>query len=373
MTWRRTKRSLVAVDRGSSSLRAAQLAFGEGAPTVVHWLNAENRPQPGTPPGQDPAASGPPLTSGEMAGVDQFESGRAGLLVGSSDVEYCLLTVPPAVWAHDPATLADAIRWEVGRRLSRPIDEAELGAWPLPAPMGGGSNAMAVAAQRPGIVAAVESLGVERMECEWVEPAAPALVRACRASALCEQDEIWGVLDLGYSANRLYLAVESTPVFARSVRGGGQAWTQLITKELRVEPALAEHYKRKCGIGADSRGYRGSGPSGSMERLSEAALPGVLMSILRTSLTELLADVERAFRFVMEQYPRRQAGALVLVGGGSRMPGLADWLTRELGVKAAPASSNGVLKVTASHPLSRTDVFSVMAGCVGLAMGEGPA
>ena len=368
MAWRRTRRSMVAVDRGSCSLRAVQLAFGDGTPAVVHWLNTEGHPQAVAAGGQaaDLAGSAVP---GEMAGIDQFETGRAGLLIGSSDVEYCLLTVPPAVWSQDPATLADAIRWEVGRRLSHPIDEAELSAWPLPAAMGGGSNAMAVAAQRPGIVAAVESLGAERMECEWVEPAAPALVRACRASALCEHDEIWGVLDLGHSAHRLYLAVETTPVFARSVRGSGQGWTQLIAKELRVEHALAERYKRKCGIALDARGSRHS--PGSMERLDEAALPGVLLSILRTPLTDLLSDVERAFRFVMEQYPRRQAGALVMVGGGARMPGLSEWLTRELGVKAALAGSNGVLKVTASHPLSRPDIYSVMAGCVGLAMGEG--
>lgn len=359
----------MAVDCGSASFRAVQLAFGEGSPAVVHWLNTESRPSASSSSADGSGAVEAAGASGPLVGLDQFDTRRAGLIVGSSEVEYCLLTVPEAVWSHDPATLADAIRWEVGRRLSRPIDEAELSAWPLPAPMGGGSNAMAVAAQRPGIVAAIESLDSGQMECEWVEPAAPALVRACRASALCEQDEIWGVLDLGHTANRMYLAVESTPVFARSVRGGGRNWTQLIAKELRVEPALAERYKRKCGIGSDSRGCRTS-PS-SMERLNEAALPGVLLSILRTPLTELLTDVERAFRFVMEQYPRRQAGALVLVGGGSRMPGLADWLTRELGVKATPAGSNGVLNVTPSHPMSRTELFSVMAGCIGLAMGEG--
>jgi len=369
--WPSSRQSLVAVDCGARSVRAVQLAFGEELPTVVHWLNTESRSPVSSPASAGTAGAKEAAgTSVSLAGIEQFDTRRAGLLVGPSEAEYCLLTVPGAVWSQDPASLADAIRWEVGRRLSCPIDEAELGAWPLPGPMGGGSNAMAVAAQRPGIVSAIGSLDSEHMDCERVEPAALSLVRACRASALCEQDEIWGVLDLGHTGNRLYLAVDSTPVFARSVRGGGHNWTQLIAKELRVEPALAEDYKRKSGIGTDARGCRTS-PS-SVERLSEAALPGVLLSILRGPLADMLADVERAFRFVMEQYPRRQAGALVLVGGGSRMPGLADWLSRELGVKAAPAGSNGVLKITPSHPMSRTEIYSVMAGCVGMALGEGP-
>jgi type IV pilus assembly protein PilM len=358
----------VADDCGSCSLRAVQMATGSRGPRVIHRLNVEQaRAGPSGQKDAPAGKSGPPAIS-PTAGLDQFDSRRTGLLMGSADVEYCLLTVPEAVWTNGTADLAEAIRWEVGRQLSRPIEDAELGAWPLPAAMGGGANAMAVAASRNTITAAVDSLARESFDCEWVEPAAPALVRACRASAQSSQGEIWGVLDLGFSAYRLYVAVESTPVFARQVRGSGHAWTQLVAKELRTDYAVAEYYKCKCGIGADTRESRTL--MGSMDRLDESALPGVLLTVLNGSMGELVADVERAFSFVMEQYPRRQAGSLVLTGGGARMPGLTEWIGHELGVPVAIASANGILQLPPNHVLSQSETFSVMAGCIGMALAE---
>ncbi len=357
MRWR-SRNSLVAVDRGSQSLRAAQLAFGDGGPRLLHWVNLEGRPGP--------------ADSATLATVlDQFETRRTGFLVGGADADYCLLQVPDALWSQDAGGVADAIRWEVGRQLGWPVDEAELAAWPLPAPMGGGSNAMAIAARRSGILSAAESLEAQRTECELAEPAAIALVRACRGTAQCNAGEIWGVLDLGHTASRLYLAIDSTVVYVRPVRGSGQAWTDLIARELHTEPAMAEHYKRKCGIGADPRGCRTW--LGAAEPVSEDALPGVLLAVLKPSLGELASDVERAFRFVMEQYPRRPAGSLVLAGGGARTPGLDAWLAGQLGVRVAVAAAEGTLTVDPSHPLARPAAFAVMAGCIGMALAEGEA
>jgi type IV pilus assembly protein PilM len=368
MAWRRQRQSWVAVDRGACSFRAAQLVLGPDGPRVCHWINVENPPKAGEREAATANNNDAGAASAVATAMEQFNTRRVGLVMGSPDVDYCLLTVPQAVLSQGPKELAQAIRWEVGRQLAWPVEEAELAAWPLPMAMSGGSNAMAVAARRSGIVSSVETLRTQRVECECVEPAALAMVRACRVTAQFEKGEIWGVLDLGHTADRLYMAIDSTVVYARNVRGSGQAWTQAIANELRIDCGVAEQYKRKYGIGADARGCRVF--MGAMEPLSDAALPGVLLAVLKTDLADLVADIERAFRFVMEQYPRRQPGLLVLVGGGSRMAGLPEWLAKELGVQVRQASVEGVLKTEPSHPLSRSANYSVMAGCIGLALAE---
>jgi len=363
----RSKTSLVAVDRGACSLRAIQFSFAAGNPRIIHWLNAE-QPLTALAPAGTADEAAPAWQVTPAAALDQFDTRRTGLLIGADDVDYCLLKVPDAVWTRDPGELADAIRWEVGQQLSRPADEAELAAWPLPGPMGGGSNAMAVAAPRNTILSLIDSLGPAGTDCESVEPAAPAFIRACRVTARNDQDHIWGVLDLGYSAHRLYLAVNDAPVFARHVRGAGHAWTQLIARELRTEYAVAEHYKRKAGIGTDARGHRSF--AGPADLLDESALPGVLLAVLKASLTDMTSDIERAFSFVMEQYPRHQAGSLILAGAGSRMPGLAEWLNHTLGVPVAPANAQGTINLPLNHPMAQPTIYAAMAGCVGLALGE---
>jgi len=368
MWWNRRNKSLVAVDHGACSLRAVQLRYEKGAPYVVHWINIEHRAASSDSQANSEDAGSP---SEFLSGLQQFGYPNAGLIASPADVDYCLLAVPETLWSQEESRLVESIRWEVGRQLNWPVDGAELSAWALPGVMGGGANAMAVAARRDRIAASVEAVEQGRVVCERVEPAALSLVRACRSPAAAVNQEIWGVLDLGYSAHRIYLATESVVIYARQVRGSGHAWTQLIAQELHVDYAEAEQYKRKCGIGEETRGLRT--PAGSMEPLTDAALPGVILSVMKNTLTETMYDIERAFRFVMEQYPKRPLGSLVLVGGGSRMPGLAEWMSRELGIPVEQAKVDGILNLDASHPMSKPSVYAAMASCVGMALGEAMA
>lgn len=356
-------KSLVAIEQGTWSYRAVQLIRSPAGPRLGHWMLIERKMPAG---GQDPGADAAAQTA-LAAGLRQFEGRRVGMVVGTG-ADYCLLQTPPPIWSQPSGQILEALRWEVGRQLSWPVEEAELGAWPLATPMSGGNNAMAVAVRRGDLVTMIEALEQQGFCCEWVEPAATALVRACAASAGCRDGEIWGILDLGGSASHIHLVVDSSVVYARAVRASGRSWTQAIASELHIEPLLAEQYKRRFGIGRAGRGCRTL--MGGLELPGEEALPGVIMSVLKPALTDLLRDVERAYRFVMEQYPRHTAAALVLVGGGSRLPNLAQWFAESLGIRVVQASAEGTLNVDATHPLASPGTYSVLAGVIGLALGD---
>ena len=365
----RPRKSMVAVDGGTGGVRAVQLVLDGGRVRVAHWVDvdtyaASGAAAAGSASGDDGGAA---LARALDAVIEQFGTHRIGLVTAPGNVEYCLLEVPPMLWSRGEKDVTEAIRWEVGQQLRWSVEEAELAAWPLPVAMKNGANAVAVAARRTGIASVVEAIETRHIECEHVEPAANALIRACRASLDAAPEPIWAVLDLGCSGSRLYVAVDDVPVYSREIRGSGREWTRLIARELRIPEGLAEQYKRRYGIGSAERGCRSAG---GLERLSEAALPGVLLSVLKRSLQELAADVERAYRFVMEQYPQRQVRGLVLAGGGSRMPGLSAWIGEALGIHVAQARADNVLDVSSSHPLGRPAMYALMAGCVGLALGE---
>jgi len=336
---------------------------------VAHWINMEIPSASRAPAGEGASADDgrAAFATALGAAIEQFGTHRIGLVTASGDSEYCLLQIPPTLWSRGEEAVSQAVRWEVGQHLRWSVEEAELAAWPLPVAMSGGANAVAVAARRTSIASVVEAIEMQHIECEWVEPAANALVRACLTSIEGEAEQIWAVLDLGCSGCRLYVAVDDVPVYSREIRGSGREWTRLIARELRIPEGVAEQYKRRYGIGSSERGCR---LAGGMERLDEAALPGVLLSVLKRPLLELAADVERAYRFVMEKYPQRQVRGLVLAGGGSRMPGLHVWIAEALGIHVARARSERVLDVGASHPLARPETYALMVGCVGLALGE---
>jgi type IV pilus assembly protein PilM len=185
---------------------------------------------------------------------------------------------------------------------------------------------------------------------------------------------VWGVLDIGFKACRLYLMHGDRPVYARVLRGGGRELTETLARALHIDFTVAEQYKRLYGIQQADRGVRAT--VGGLGRVSEEALPGMLYAILVRTLESLIADIERSFRFAMDRHTGSSMGFLYLVGGGSRLKGLVPVLSQALGIEVRhfhPASGVRNAQADAAgrvHPACTPTNYAVLASCFGLAMEE---
>ncbi len=362
----RTKTTATVIDFGSCALRAAQLRRDGDRWRIHHWVNIEREPES--------AQAKPPDYTGDIAlafGPETFEGRRTALLLSPPAVEYKMLEIPRPVLDQPPHQMRESLQFELDRHMPWPASECEIAAWAIHDGQGGSTDAMVVAARTATVQGFLDMLDDARLECVAADLVPNAMIPLCGPAGAGA--ELWGVLDIGLQAARLYLIHRDRPVFARVVRGGGGELTETLTSALRVEFRIAEQYKRIYGVKQTDRGFRSV--LGGLSQISERELPGVLYAILRSVFDAMAEEIERSYRFVLGRLNGVSAGPLYLVGGGARLPGLTHLLTDRLGVPVSLPDPKPVLDTRrvggeGEHPACTAHNFPVLAPCVGLAMRE---
>lgn len=362
--------TVIGVELGACSLRAVQLRRGAGGWHVAHWVNVEAElvaPAPRPPHDQEEL---------KLAfGPGTFEGTRVSISLSPPQVEYHLIELPEAILHHGPAQLRTALDIELGRQMPWPISESEVCTWPVAPGKGVKVPAMVVAAHRPPLQSWLDQLLDCGLECMRVDVTPNAMISLRQAglngSHELSTDTVWGVLDIGHTSSRLYVAHGDFPVYARVMRHGGKAMTERLAEALRVDFAIAERYKRIYGIEVTERGFRTM--LGGLNRITEEDLPSVLYAILRPLLDEMVAEIERSYRYATGQLGHVQAGPIFLTGGGARMKGLVGLLGDRLGVPVCLPDPATLFSEAASDGPDRPVVFrpgtyTVLAPCAGMAL-----
>jgi type IV pilus assembly protein PilM len=362
--------SPIAIDFGACSLRAAQLVERKDGWHIYHWFNVEMDAISVDPPPLDYA------THLKMAlGPGSFKGRQAAIALAAPDLEYRLLDMPSALLKKKPSDLRDALEFEMDRQLPWPAKETEMAAWPVGPSNGTATCTMVAAARTASIESYLKLLEAEDLECVLadVTPHALARLHTCEPGHTPGDNVVWGALDIGFRACRLYLMHADRPVFARVLRGGGRDLTEVLAKGLHVEFGIAEQYKRLYGIQPSDRGVRAMA-GGGLGQISEEALPGMFYAILARSVDTLVADIERSYRFVLDRTPSAVTGKLYLLGGGSRLKGLPDVLELMLGLSVCPFDPADALcnaqTPDGPHPACTPIQYPALAACIGLAMQE---
>lgn len=192
---------------------------------------------------------------------------------------------------------------------------------------GNGSDAdLVLAAAKAGWVDELgAALIAARLEPTQAEPAVLALARAYRYN-YADATEAAVVLDLGArSTSVLWLAPEG-PFRARTLPLGGNAITLALAERLAIDFTAAEACKRQWLDPADGAAREPSVDAA----MAEAA--GHWMQRLRCEIGRTLSNPRQRGDFPA---PAR----VLLTGGASRWPGLAEKLSSELGLPIEPYDS----------------------------------
>lgn len=279
-------------------------------------------------------------------------------------VEYYTLDVPPVVFTDPNANVSELVRWEVGRLMNKPLDDVETSHWLLPKTKVSAPTAIGVAVQQDVVAQTIKTCRHVGLDCFCVDAGAAALSRFGMLLRQWRPDEVWGLIDIGFSQAQLVLCVEGVPVLVRRVSSGGGVWTKLIADSLQLSVKAAEVQKREHGIALTSRGVRpGLDPVPSKEVAS------ILLAALRTELRDLAAEVKRSYDHVLSCYPHLHTSDLVLVGGVAAMKNLPEYVSQMLGISVRRASdylSGEDCRICYASGKQRR--FEVLALAIGLAV-----
>lgn len=250
-----------------------------------------------------------------------------------------VIGIPPL----SDAELASAIGWQAEQHIPIPPEELTLEYQVLYRPQKNENVPMrvllvGVRKQLVGrFVSMFNQLGVEPTLLET------HMLSILRSLQFEPTDPTTLVAHIGASSMNISMVHKGELSFVLSHLNGGQLLTKSLEQSLGLDSTQSEQYKRTYGL--DEAQFQG--------KVRTAMLPAVQL---------LVGELRKAIQFFVNQNPQESVKRVVLSGGTATMPGLVEYITRELGVEVlivAPfANSSGDIPEQINQP--------AMAVCMGL-------
>ena len=363
-------RTVVALDVGSSGVRAAELTLGRRTPRLRRVATA---PLPaGTVEHglvKDPEA----LTEALRSLRERAKFGTRTAVLGVANDNVLVRQMDLDQMA--PRDFRRSLQYQVAEALPMSVDEVNLDYYLLDERTekveGGADRQVArvllVAAVREmvdGFVGAAEAAGLRVAR---VDLAPFALVRA--ASAVGAADAAEAVVDIGADLLTVVVHRGGRPRSVRMIAGlGGDTLTRGLQEHYEWAWEDAERTKTVLGLrppesGAERSGAEGSGAEGLVEHPAR--------QVIRRQADLLVSEVKATLEFFGDLgHPGADGtpplGRLLLTGRGARLRGLPELLQDELGVPVERLDAFG--RVKGRRKVRDAELQASLAACVGLGL-----
>jgi type IV pilus assembly protein PilM len=332
----------IGLDIGSSSIRAVEVRRGKDDVSLTNFGQIPlppNTVQDGVI--QDPAAVTTALK--QLWSTARFVTRHVVLGVTNPQ-----LIVRETQVANLPAKeLKKALPFQVREMLPFAAERAVLDFYPLEdagdAPTVRG---LLIATPKDAVMAAVDAIEQAGLRVEQVDLASFALLRA--AARLDAQVE--AIVDIGAQVTSMVVHADGEPLIVRTVPRGGRQVTDAIATRLEIHASEAEELKCRFGLYGDGR--------------PDAA------GAVHDAIRPLLNEIRSSFTYLASGERQKRVTRLALTGGGALMPGLAEYLQKELDVTVILADSAARLRDTRRARQRGFDNFVPSAAVsIGLTLG----
>lgn len=246
--------------------------------------------------------------------------------------------------AHFPnmssADMLEAVRTEAEQNIPAPIDELFLD-YSIRRSDENGCEVFVVGIRQDIVnsyLLLTRLLGLEAIMLETTIGASAELF------ALDKQSDIPTVLvDFGGKDTDITIFNKGL-VVTGTVAFGGDDVTEIIQKTLNVPEDEAVVLKSKYGLGQHNKIQR------------------MINKSLEPSLQQLLKEIRRTIRYYEERYPNEEPiGQVMVMGGGSNIPGLSEYLTGLLKLPTRPFDPGAHINFEHLKPFYDADRLSYVA------------
>lgn len=121
------------------------------------------------------------------------------------------------------------------------------------------------------------------------------------------------VLSMGTDTTDL-VVTDGSHLWQRSIPIGGNHFTKQLSKELKLTYAKAEHLKRNARQAED---------------------PKTVFQVMRPVFNDLVTEVQRSITYFQSIDRTAKIGRMVMLGNATKLPGLRQYLSKNLGLEAA--------------------------------------
>jgi type IV pilus assembly protein PilM len=235
------------------------------------------------------------------------------------------------------AELAKTIRYQAQTFIPTPLAQSKID-WVAIGPSPKDATKVEVllsSVANDFIEARLEMLEAAGLNVVAFEPDSMALARAIVPTDTNSPEM---VLDVGASSTDLVITVGGVPRLTRAIPVGSQAIIRSAVQGLNVEPAQAEQFVFKFGLGKDK-------------------LEGQVYNAIIGTVDGLMNDIEKSIAFFQSRYTTMRLDRIVVTGGASSLPEFPLYLANKFGlnveignawrnVSFPPARQNELLSVS---------------------------
>ncbi|ROS77554.1 type IV pilus assembly protein PilM [Curtobacterium sp. PhB130] len=300
-------KNVVGIDIGSEAIRAVEVAdVDKAVPTILRFAEV--------PIPIDATKHGEVLEANTVAGairslwsVGRFRSRDVVLGMGNQRVLSRDLTVPRGPLAQ----IRESLPFLVQDMLPVPVGDAILDFYPTSEGIGENGpvvHGLLVAAVKDAVLANVRAAQLAGLNPVGVDLIPFALTRML-APRVAGSGTV-AIVDCGGNTTSVVIATDGVPKFVRIIPTGGDDVTKTIAARLEIGLPEAEAVKRHFGLSGQPR------------------TPDDLRAVAATreSVGELLQSIRNTVNYFANTRADEPVQSIVLVGGGSVLPGLREGL-----------------------------------------------
>ena len=154
------------------------------------------------------------------------------------------------------------------------------------------------------------------------------------------------VLDMGNVTTDLAVTMNGAPRLMRAIPTGAQAIIRAAVQNLSIEPAQAEQFVFKFGLGRDK-------------------LEGQVYNAIIGTVDVLMSEIEKSIKFFQNRYTNARIDRIIVTGGASALPEFPLYIANKFGVNVeiGNAWSN------VSFPANRQDELMAVSNHFAVAAG----
>jgi len=261
--------------------------------------------------------------------------------LSASQVFSFIAKMPPM--SH--SELENAVRYQAEQNIPLKIDEVRID-WQIirENPNTHETAVMVVSAPNKNASRVLELFTMADMTVIYLETNSIAVSRSLSR----QNDPIIMIVDIGAASTEITIVENSVVSHVRSIPAAGYAMTRALTQGLGLDATQAEQFKLKFGMSQDK-------------------LEGQVYRTVKPLVGNITDEIRRSMKYYFEQFGSN-VQKIVLTGGGSRMPLLADYIKNTLNIEVS--YGNPWERITAQPEVisKLSEIAPEFATVVGLAM-----
>jgi len=345
------KHSLIGLDIGSSSVKAAEIAMkGRDKGFELRSLGV-------APLASEAIVQGAFLNSSAI--VDSIKEAMDNGRIKTKDVcvavsGHSVIVKKVSLPSMTRDELEDQIQWEAEQYIPFDVNEVHLDFQILDSSESEGQmDVLLVAAKKDLVDDYVQVIREAGLNPAVIDVAAFAVENAFEMNYDASPDDVVGLVNVGAQVVNINVVQNGVPAFTRDITTGGNQYTEEIQKTLSVTFDEAERIKL----------------GGPASEVNQEVVPLEVEQAMRSVTDTVIGEIARSLDFFTATAAESRIGRVLMSGGGAKIAGLATAFAERTGLEVEVM--NPLSRMLASkgfEPEYLDEMAPSLGVCLGLAM-----